>query len=425
MTNTVLETWDDGMSTGREQSVWSVGARRPTEARQVHNWPMADVALDIPLYASDFEEGAQYPPDRAQARQLQLNTLRRLGRGDFTDFVDEQPRVTVNYFARLVEVLSALMVSTEPPADLSDQIQQMIAAELKYGRAYVLRLDDALFVPEPQNVWAAAEDPSVRYVVSQYVSVDSRDGEADRAIVYTVSEAGVVATDIGLEHGIVGGNAVRFGQVAGETSFTGGWAMADRPPVDGDWGTSAFTQLVPLVVPLCMRLHGIQHVLDYHESPTLIMPGKLADVVQNLRPEGAPVTDDAIGAGFMQRQSRLVLQNDSIWNPNENVRPEYLTWDGGLEASFAAVEVLKAELRMMTGVPAALEQEGGDVPSGAALREMFMVLYWTAGQLHSRTRAALEAVLGRSVDWESPFAEEAAPEAPETEVPRPDDEEGM
>lgn len=407
----VLDTFDDGMG-ARGRSLWAVGARPPTTARTVSGYPLPDIPLDLPLYATDFEMGAAYPPVRARSRQQVLGTLRRLWLGDFSDFVDDPPTVVVNYFARTVEILSSLMVSTGPPPDVADQIQQMVSSLLIYGRGYFLYVDDTLSVPEPQNVWRSADDTGTVFMLSQYVSADSPDGDWDRALVYTASDGGVVVEDVALVDD-------RFGESAGQMTYAGGWSSADRPPIDRDWGESAFKHLIPLVVPMCMRLSGIQHVLDYHEAPTLLMPGDQADMSKILTLGGDPTTQAGIGKPFIQEQTKLILENDSLWIPDGTIDPKYLTWDGQLDSSFMQIETLKAELRMMTGVPAALEQEGGDVPSGAALREMFAVLYWTAGQLHSRVLAALEQVLGRPVDWRSPFDDDPDALPPEPPEPAP------
>ena len=391
---TALEPFDNGMGT-TSASVWSVGARNPSESRTVQNWPLPDIPLDIPLYPSDFADQSPYPPDRARARQSLLNSLRNVYRGNYSDFVEEQPPVNVNHFARVGEIVSAVMVSEGAPRDLVDQIQQMIVSLLVYGRGFFVRLGDALFVPLPLNCWKSSESDEVLHVVSQYVSPNSPDGLYDRALVYTIAPDGAVVANAELKDG-------KFGAFSSTDVLDGAWGYVDRPPVEEDWGSSAFTNLIPVVIEMANRLSGISYVLGKHEAPILAVPAAEADV-RNLALDGGATDLSGLGKPYVVETVNRIVDNPVLWIPDSTAQPEYLQWTGSMEPSFRMLEALQRQLRMLTGVPAALEMESGDVPSGAALRQMAAVLSWTAGALHPRVLEVLETVLGRTVDWPNPF----------------------
>ena len=408
-----------GTTGASKKTIWEPGERKPASQRRLRNWPLEAVNMDVPLEAAELASGAHWPPPRARKRSLRLDTYERLYRGDLSDFVGDpdSARVTINYFARGPAVLSALMVSAGMEADLLDPAQTAIVDCFRYGRTYVTAEDDAVTVVDPRLAWRGVDGESL-YVVAPYVSAESTDQQPDMAMVKLFTPPVVTSYVVRLESQLINGQSTGvFGEeVTDRTAATGNWSLADNPPTVGGWGTSAYDVLIPPVVGVALRYSGIEYVLANHEAPVLLLPVPKADT-PNLLPEMPGVPPGSTRSFDAQKAVQGAIDSPVIWTPDGvGLNAEYLEYDGSLQASFTMIQELRRELRGLTGIAAALEQEGGDVPSGAALRQMFAVLGWTSSQLHLRVRAALSAVLGREVDWPNPFDEtpvEAVPVAPE------------
>ena len=407
-----------GTSGASKKTIWQPGERKPASQRRLRNWPLEAVNMDVPLEAAELASGAHWPPPRARKRSLRLDTYERLYRGDLSDFVGDPDasRVAINYFARVPAVMSALMVSAGMEADLLDPAQTAIVDCLRYGRTYLTVEDGMVTVVDPRLAWRGIDGESL-YVVAPYVSAESTDQQPDHALVKLFTPPVVTSYVVRLQSQLINGQSTGvFGdEVTARTAATGDWSLADSPPTVGGWGTSAYDVLIPPVVSIALRYSGIEYVLANHEAPILLMPVPKADT-PNLLPDMPGVPPGSTRPFDAQKAVQGAIDSPVIWTPDGvGLNAEYLEYDGSLEASFTMIQELRRELRGLTGIAAALEQEGGDVPSGAALRQMFAVLGWTSTQLQLRLRAALSAVLGREVDWPNPFDEtpvEAVPVAP-------------
>lgn len=392
-------------------SIWKIGSRSPVENRQVKNWPPPDIPYDVPLFESDFESGMQFPPERARQRDAHFKNIRCFYRGDYSPWVEDMSavRVVTPYAFRHAQIKSSILLSAGAPADVIDQLQSHLISAISYGRAYFVRADDAVFVPEPMHVYRAAENPDIRYVISRYVSAESEDGYYDRAYIYAMTpDSGGVIYDRVLDDNV-------WGAVLGTTTVTGGWSMSDNPPlIDNDWGSSDLVPMIPTVVELALAQSGISYVTRKHENPTAVFPGAEANA-QKIARSGQPSDLQGLGPGFVQRATTEATDNSSIWLPDNSFTPSYLEWTGALPASFMHVDNLKDELRMLSGVPGILESFEMGSLSGVAIRELYGPLTWTASPLHERVLAAIEQLVG-PVDWPNPFDEAEETVEPDLEV---------
>ena len=389
-------------------SILHVGARSPIEDRLLTNWPLEDCPLDVQLSLDDFTPGRQYPPSRAKKRQDRLDSYERLYRGDVSDYVKDAGagRLMVNYFGRICEVMSALLVSTNPDDLVINQLQHSLVDMIRYGRSYCISIDEEIKAADPRHSWIASDQEDTIYVVDRYLSPASDDGMLDRAVVYAINESGYSAWDAELKNGVWGERSEE------EAAGSGNWALMDRPPVLEQWGSSSFDSIIPLVVGIALRLTGVEHVLTAHEDPVLIISGSKLDV-NKLYPGVDASVASQLGDTAFQRAARGYLENNVIAQPQGIQKPEYVTWDGSLAASFMSIDTMKRELRMMTGLVSALEQEAGDAPSGVALREEYRVLGWTAGRLHPVVHTAYQEVW-KPFEWPSAFDEGGISEEPLT-----------
>ena len=396
------------------ESLWTPGNHSAPSQRRMTNWPLEPIAMDIPVQEADLAPGSEWPPTRGKRLYDRYNVQNRVARGDLRDFVADVSAVRIlpNYFARSSEVLSRLMVSTDPPEDIAEAVGQSTLHVFQHGRSYYANLGGDLTAWDPIYCWRHA-DAETLYIVYPFVSVNSDDGNPDRVMVHTIPRQGTAVTETAEWSGTHIGDYSDI-QEADEGS---GWSYADNfPRIDGH-GKSSMDDLIPLVFALAARFTGVDHVTSAHQAPTLLLPIPFANVKKVVIPDATPHFDpDTLT--FRQAQQLLqdgFAQNDVLWTP-DGVNAEgakYLTWDGALSASFSQIDRLKAEVRAMNGIAAALEQEGGDVPSGAALAMMNMTLYWMAQMFYVEENRAIGEALGRETGWDNWFnIEDPTPSEP-------------
>ena len=103
---------------------------------------------------------------------------------------------------------------------------------------------------------------------------------------------------------------------------------------------------------------------------------------------------------------------DTFWTGDgvDAASSRYMEWSGQLAASFEQIDSLRGELRFLVSMSAALEQEGGDTPSGTALAQMDSRSLRRGTQLWTAMYEAATTALGYAPQWNNPFEiPEAAP----------------
>ena len=281
------------------RAIWEPGTRSAPALRKVINWPLPQLNLNVPVAPEDFEKDKPYPPMRAGPRQKRLNLFHALYRGDFTHFIGDPSAlgINVNYFSRICEILSALLVSSKPPAGLTDSLMVSIVDLLRYGRSYLFRVDDEFAAADPTHAWQTADGETL-YIVTPYTSLKSDTGAFDKAIIHALTRNGDGEVwDAELKDG-------RWGELISQETVSCAWGVADRPPVLDGWGQSAFEPLIPMVVGLAIRLTGIERVLAAHEAPTLVLPIPNADAARVVGITGDPRELDQINKSHLNQAVR-------------------------------------------------------------------------------------------------------------------------
>jgi hypothetical protein len=139
-------------------------------------------------------------------------------------------------------------------------------------------------------------------------------------------------------------------------------------PIDRLFGLDDYTDLETIVQEMEVRLAQISRILDKHTNPTLTGP---ASLVRQNRTTGE--TEFLGTGGYMPLNE-------------EDQRPEYLVWDGGLVAAFQELEELKLQFYLVTETsPAAFGQaDAGLATSGTALRRLMQAPLAKARRLRMR-----------------------------------------
>lgn len=406
-TETMAEPW---APSGGVPTQYSRGDLPPVDEREMTNWPLEPVTLDVPFDDSYLVAGTLYPPRPASARARRLDIMERLSRGDFRDFVRNpySVRVQSNYFAVVANTMARLVLTGLDPAEreLHRELFNAVVDMVRYGLAYVTAVNGELNVIDTRHCWNDADGESL-WTVEPFASLDSRSGTLDAATVTLIEPDGSGQQFVqGLERGRWTGDR------SGITEVEAAWAPAFMHPTEDNWGSIGYLQLIPLVVNLALLYSQSAGTVIRHEAPIKILPWSESQAAEAFGLDGDPATLDEYGRRRIQAAAQAALQDRSaIFTGSGRQRPEVIGGDLRTEASQAMWNALKAELRVHTAIPAALEQEGGDVPSGAAFRQSHAFLFMLGDDIATEVRTAAEQVLGRDVALDSPLTDTPTPDS--------------
>lgn len=128
--------------------------------------------------------------------------------------------------------------------------------------------------------------------------------------------------------------------------------VANLPSTTNIYGTSDYKMINELVLKATERMRQILHILDKHADPSMTGPATMLS--QN---------EETGELEFKASQFYAV-------SPGEE-HPEYMTWDGQLEAAFKALEVILGQIYIMSEMGEAFlgnTQGAGQAVSGTAMR---------------------------------------------------------
>ncbi len=127
---------------------------------------------------------------------------------------------------------------------------------------------------------------------------------------------------------------------------------------DRIFGLDDYRSVDSLISELMVRISQISKVLDKFAQPSMTGP------------QSALQMDEITG------QWILKIGDYYPRNDDKDPKPEYLTWDAGMEANFKQIELIINQLYTISEMGSALlgdlSNKTGDVPSGSALRRLMM-----------------------------------------------------
>jgi len=124
---------------------------------------------------------------------------------------------------------------------------------------------------------------------------------------------------------------------------------------DNQLGYDDYEDVQSIICELEIRVAQIAKILDQHAAPTLAAP-RLA------------IEQDANGR-YYYKSGKVIPMFEGV------PVPQYITWDGQLEAAFRHIEILMQALYYLSEMGPAVwgdAEKLGNVPSGTALRRMMM-----------------------------------------------------
>lgn len=145
------------------------------------------------------------------------------------------------------------------------------------------------------------------------------------------------------------------------------------------FGLDDYRSVDSLISELMVRISQISKVLDKFAQPSMTGP------------QSALQMDEVTG------QWVLKLGDYFPRNSETDPKPEYLTWDAGMEANFKQIELIINQLYTISEMGSALlgdlSNKTGDVPSGSALRRLMMSPLAKARRVANRYDTPLKKLL--------------------------------
>ena len=417
--------WDAIQPTSGEDELLEALAERGRASgspwAQGQSLPLPEVDYSLVVNPSEIRADATWPPARIQPQHERLQCYFDLWRGDITAFVDRRLLAAagvggINIFRRISKFVADLLIREAPTANqasgdevndtlLMRLIHDLATDAIRYGAAHLFmaRTDAGLILRVVDSRYVLPTDTGGWIIGEPRTSINSINTTPDttQIILLEGGQANVsIHRSANETYGV--GPVVAAGML-GEAHI---WPILALPSVADHWGTSWYEDLITVVVQTARRMAANAIVLDENSDPLLLLrgdldrytaiPGVEASSAVTSRPEDIK-REGQIGKRLW-RGGPVVL-DDGIENG------EYVTWDGSLEWSMAALDRIDRHFRLLSGMPAVLDSDA-EVPSGMSLRRMFW--QFDAGiaplyhSIHQTLTAALD-ILGLNLEWENTF----------------------
>ena len=126
-------------------------------------------------------------------------------------------------------------------------------------------------------------------------------------------------------------------------------------PAWKSYAQSAYNDLIPIVEEIMARFSNQSAILDKHADPTLVAPSEAFEI------------DQSTGEKVLRTGYALQMSHDGKV-------PQYITWDGSLDASFKQIEEMMKLYYMISGAnPQLFGQDLTGNLSGEALQKILIV----------------------------------------------------
>ena len=148
---------------------------------------------------------------------------------------------------------------------------------------------------------------------------------------------------------------------------------------DRIFGIDDYVDLDSIISEIMVRVGQISRVLDKHANPSVSGPNT------------ALTKDPATG------EYKLKMGNFFGRDSKEDPSVEYITWDGQLDANFRQIELLINQLAIVSEMGVAIFASSldkiGNIPSGTALRRMFISALAKVNRIKMRFDTALKKAI--------------------------------
>ena len=224
----------------------------------------------------------------------------------------------------------------------------------RFGNAVIKTLNDRVSIVPPEY-WFPIVDLFDRKKVKQHVIAFV----ADRTIYVEIHDVGQYEKRVYEAKKVHGENALEFGKAIGEPEKfitnideNAVQVLSNVTCSDNFYGVSDYEIIKDTLRQLLWRIFCVERILDKHSAPSIVGPGTMLEKDQIT---GLPLLKTG---NFFKRDS------------DQTPMPQYLTWDGNLQAVQWEIDWLTNQMYTLSEMGAAfLEGAGkGEVNSGRALR---------------------------------------------------------
>lgn len=283
---------------------------------------------------------------------------------------DAKVSTVINY-PQLLSKKTADFVCGEPPIidvgdntdAMQDELDGMNFSNILYesfmdvsrfGNSVVKTLDDRVSITPPKYWYPIVDIYDKKKIKQQVIAF-----VADRTIYVEIHEPGVYEKRIYEAEPGENKQYLKFGKpiggfqrIATNIDENAVQVLSNVTSSDSLYGVSDYDIIKDTLKQLLWRIFCVERILDKHSAPSIVGPGTML--------EKDPIT------GLTLIKAGNFFKRDSADTP----APEYLTWDGNLDAVRWEIEWLTNQMYTLSEMGAAfLEGAGqGEVNSGRALR---------------------------------------------------------
>lgn len=356
------------------------------------NPPLTNPVIgDLRLYVSDLDyykdPGVQFPPKHMTGQARVLRDRRELftrGQLRYESNLNElrfaedraQAEVTVNWYSRVANFWADALYSVAPSIEgpelitpviskyhnhvMSQMVNASIGASVE-GTAPILSLRPGHLQTLNASNWLPVVEDFEEAVIKghlflfPYIEGETKDTTTtpNRIKIIRVQDGNAEITLHEFDGSLVGR---RVQELKVDQSGQAVVFQLRHRVADSHFGVSDYPDMYPLVEELNRRLSDRSRILTRLADPHMVLPSS----AHQQNEDGTPNLD------FDLSKPKVFFVEQ------EDVQPQYLTWDGQLGASDAQIERIKEAIYVATSLSRAIFSDGnlGLSDSGSAIRRM-------------------------------------------------------
>ena len=176
--------------------------------------------------------------------------------------------------------------------------------------------------------------------------------------------------------------------------------VVPRPPSAGIWGSAKYPELCDPIIEIARRLSRNSRLLDLYSGPVPVFKASEPDAATRYGVADTD-TDDESREKILKGQIGQ-FEQETVFLPDDLVGVSFLQPQiQGVSTALQQVAEMKEAISSLTGLPSLTG--GASVPSGEALKRVFLHFYAESSALQTTLTDAFSSLLGVEVTWEHVF----------------------
>ena len=238
--------------------------------------------------------------------------------------------------------------------EFNDTLYESIMDVSRFGNAVLKILDNRISIIPPKNWFPIVDEFDKKHIINQVIAF-----RTEKSIYVEIHYEGYyIRRTYAIVDDVRDEGFCRFGQLLKEETVQTNiddfavQVLSNVTDSESLYGVSDYDVIKDVHCELVWRLFCLKRILDKHSAPSLLGNSTML------------TTDPVTGREYVRMGNFFVRDTDSI------PKPEYLTWDGNVEAVKWHIDYLTNQMYTLSEMGAAfLEGAGkGEVNSGRALK---------------------------------------------------------